>query len=168
MILIVLNISILYCFERMVSYHSHLRYLQFGEYGNPPRIMVWIPQLLVWLSIVIVVKLITLSIIVQFLIPIDRLISFIFEYFHTRPQLELVLVMVIIPSVLNAVQFWVTDTFLKRQTDHIPLSTSDTDLDEELTKNVSFSSLFVCHYGWHATYTYLNLYHSTLSEVSCI
>jgi hypothetical protein len=92
--------------------------LKFGEYGSPPQMSVFLSQLSVWLSIVIlnkllIVCLLALTPIIQ---PLDKLISLLFQPLHNTPKLELVLVMILIPSLLNSVQFWVTDSFLKRST----------------------------------------------------
>eukprot|EP01031_Cornospumella_fuschlensis_P033303 gene33303-40287_t len=44
--------------------------------------------------------------------------------------------MVVIPTILNTLQFWVTDTFIKKQhPEHSPLSSSD--LDEDLIAQAS-------------------------------
>ncbi len=46
---------------------------------------------------------------------------YMFHSLQSQPELELVLVMIVIPAVLNTVQFWITDTFLKQQ---VPSSSS--------------------------------------------
>lgn len=131
-----INLVLLTCFEQQVQRNPNCSVMKFGEYGDPPQLSIWFPQLMVWLGIVVVAKVITLLLLFQFLAPLDVLISAIFAIFHGHPELELVTVMIVIPTIMNIMQFWVTDTFLKRQ----PLSGedgADSDLDEELISGVS-------------------------------
>lgn len=111
-----LNLTFLYFFEELVRRNPvTCRVFSFGDYGNPPRLIIWIPQLLVWLCIVITGKATILLVIYQLLKPIGEIISALFKPLRRAPRVELVLVMIVIPTLLNTVQFWVTDTFLKRQ-----------------------------------------------------
>jgi hypothetical protein len=68
---------------------------------------------------------------------IDTAIKYAFQIFSYQPELELVMVMIVIPTILNTVQFWVTDNFLKGQGDEEQLDEDSTQsLDEELISNV--------------------------------
>jgi antibiotic biosynthesis monooxygenase (ABM) superfamily enzyme len=131
----VINILLLRCFEGQVQrFIPDCTLMRFGDYGNPPQLSIWFPQLVVWMCIVIVAKLMTLYLLLQFIQPLNFIVSHIFSVFHDKPQVELVLVMIIIPTIMNTVQFWVTDTFLKkREEDEL----ADSELDEELISGVS-------------------------------
>lgn len=124
-----INLGFLYLFERL---QQHLRQnssatggniqqciniLEMGDYGDPPQLSLWIPQLLLWLTIVIVGKILTLFLLMAFITQLDAALTFLFQGLKNHPKVELLMVMVIIPTILNSAQFWITDTFLKKQ-DH--------------------------------------------------
>lgn len=88
-----------------------------GEYGNPPQLSLYLPQLAVWLVIVVIGKIFLLLSISQVIVPVDSFLSEIFRPLRQVPELELVIVMIMIPTLLNSIQFWVTDSFLKRSND---------------------------------------------------
>jgi hypothetical protein len=111
-----INLLFLSCFEKVVQHYQYApEYLNFGEYGDPPNMHVFSLQLAIWLTIVILGKAIILFGLLQLIVPIDNTMSVIFRIFRNHPDLELVMVMIVIPGVLNTLQFWVTDTFLKKQ-----------------------------------------------------
>ncbi|XP_071816639.1 store-operated calcium entry regulator STIMATE-like isoform X2 [Apostichopus japonicus] len=83
--------------------------LRFGEYGYPPRWDAWAGQCAIYLLITIVEKavvtgLASLNVIMNVAKVLMRPI--------TNVYLEVALVMLIIPFVVNAVMFWVVDNFL--------------------------------------------------------
>ena len=113
--------------------------MNFGDYGNPPQLCtIWFPQLVVWMTIVTVAKICTLLIVYQFILPLDVILTFLFKIFVGQPELELIVVMIIIPTMLNTVQFWITDTFLMKQSKEEEESHGDSELGEELMSGVSF------------------------------
>lgn len=83
--------------------------LRFGEYGYPPRWDAWAGQCAIYLLISIVEKaavtgLASLNIFM-------KVAKVLMKPIH-NPFLEVALVMLIIPFVVNAVMFWVVDNFL--------------------------------------------------------
>lgn len=129
----------------------------FGDYGDPPNIMKWLLQLGIWLTIVVSVKIIILSLLIHILLPINTIIAYIFVVFVPWPEVELILVMILIPAGMhdlgtiapsstahrsvgmNVLQFWITDTFLQRH-DLAHKPTLVLDLDEELLDEVLYHS----------------------------
>lgn len=110
------NLLCLQCLELCILRNPFLfRLFNFGDYGNPPQFTIFIIQLLVWLVFVITGKLLIIAFMYHFLLPINTLMSYLFWPLKEFPELELVLVMVLIPTVLNIFQFWITDAFIKRQ-----------------------------------------------------
>lgn len=128
-----INIVLLKLFEHFMKRFPDCTVMNFGDYGNPPQLCVWFPQLIVWMCIVVIAKLLTLYMLFQFIFPLNDIISVVFSVFHDKPEIELVLVMIIIPTIMNTIQFWVTDTFLKKQVDD---EVADSELDEELMSGV--------------------------------
>ncbi len=116
------NLLFLQVFECIVLPSPHLsRIFSFGDYGHPPQLNIFLAQLAVWLLIVLSGKLLIVLLLYQFIIPINSVMHYMFHSLQSQPELELVLVMIVIPAVLNTVQFWITDTFLKQQ---VPSSSS--------------------------------------------
>ncbi|XP_074863521.1 store-operated calcium entry regulator STIMATE-like [Carettochelys insculpta] len=75
-------------------------YLVFGEYGDPPQVAAWIGQCILYLLIMAFEKTVLQEMLLDY-IP--------------DPQLELVLVMLVVPFVVNAVMFWVVDSLIMRK-----------------------------------------------------
>lgn len=87
-----------------------------GEYyliSNRPDLKAWAIQLFVWCFVVMVSKWTLVGVIIL----IRSMLSAMGEYFLSPlavyPELELVVVMVVVPCFLNVIQFWVQDNFLK-------------------------------------------------------
>lgn len=136
-----LNLAFLHCFEKAIARFPACGTMDFGDYGDPPSLKIWGGQLAVWLTIVVLGKIIILTVLFHFLKPIDSAMQSVFSVFKNEPELELVMVMIIIPTILNTVQFWVTDTFLKKK-EEIHTTLSDNDLDEDLiSEEVSHTHL---------------------------
>lgn len=94
-----------YQFGKWMTWDS----LRFGQYGDPARMAVWAKQCSVYLLVILVEK----SVIVLLtLLPIWRRLTRYAMDWTTSADLELVLVMFIIPLVVNAIIFWVVDNFL--------------------------------------------------------
>lgn len=125
------NLSLLHFVESIIRTRSELRYLQFGDYGDPPSLSRWASQLVIWLAIVIMGKVICVSLLLEFSITLDIAISYLFQNLRSRPQVELIVVMIIVPGIFNVISFWITDTFLK-QHGHSHEQIPQTDLDEDL------------------------------------
>ncbi|XP_024938601.1 store-operated calcium entry regulator STIMATE isoform X2 [Cephus cinctus] len=90
--------------------------INFGEYGKPPSVNAWLAQCILYVMLMIIVKIcITLLIQLDFW---DRVKDWILAPI-TNPQVELAIVMLVIPFFVNALMFWVTDNFLMRKSRHI-------------------------------------------------
>ncbi|KAG1666719.1 Store-operated calcium entry regulator STIMATE [Nymphon striatum] len=81
----------------------------FGHYGDPPRLQAWLTQTIMYISIMIVEKiLITILLTLSFWSDVRRFILSPIK----NPRVELALVMLVIPFVINVMMFWVVDNFL--------------------------------------------------------
>eukprot|EP01060_Flectonema_neradi_P016111 TRINITY_DN22706_c0_g1_i1.p1 TRINITY_DN22706_c0_g1~~TRINITY_DN22706_c0_g1_i1.p1 ORF type:complete len:233 (+),score=26.52 TRINITY_DN22706_c0_g1_i1:91-789(+) len=90
----------------------------FGYYGHPPQLSHWKVQIYIWITIVTTSRLIMAVIIRLFITPIGAiggiLLAPLESYSQTHGhQLELVVVMVVLPFLLNITQLLVQDSFLK-------------------------------------------------------
>jgi len=113
----------------------HLTLLRSGEYGSPPTWKPWLAQLLIWGFLASAEKGVTaVLVIVPLHSHLDEFASWIEGPLIAYPYLELVLVMVVAPVLLNAVFFWVIDNIImrKRSSRHADVDKSGDEDDEEL------------------------------------
>eukprot|EP00903_Cladosiphon_okamuranus_P012859 g12013.t1 len=83
-----------------------------GDYGTPPRFSVYRTQLLAYTLILIICKAVTTVIVIAMDEVLSSLAKALFSPVSAYPELELTLVMIICPWVLNALQFWILDNVL--------------------------------------------------------
>ncbi|EMP38827.1 hypothetical protein UY3_03951, partial [Chelonia mydas] len=93
---------------------EHRKYtcLAFGEYGDPPQAAAWIGQCILYLLIMVFEK--TVVSLALFIPGWTKLQEILLDYIPD-PQLELVLVMFIVPFTVNAVMFWLVDSLIMRK-----------------------------------------------------
>ncbi|KDO34934.1 hypothetical protein SPRG_00996 [Saprolegnia parasitica CBS 223.65] len=95
-----------------------------GDYGNPPSYRIWGIQLAAWLSIIVFSKGIVTSVLIASAGPLGAIGNALFSPLAMHPMSELIVVMIICPSFLNVMQFWIQDSFLKRDTSPYGRTTS--------------------------------------------
>lgn len=83
-----------------------------GEYGDPPQVTAWLGQCGIYLLISVLEKgVVTLVLLIPGWSDLQEvLLSYI-----TNPQVEVVLVMLIVPFIVNAIWFWVVDSLMMRK-----------------------------------------------------
>ncbi|XP_013873683.1 transmembrane protein 110, like [Austrofundulus limnaeus] len=86
--------------------------LEFGEYGDPPQAAAWLGQCGVYLLIMVLEKGI-ISLVL--LIPGWSKLQEVLLSYIANPQLELALVMLIVPFIVNSIMFWVVDSLTMRK-----------------------------------------------------
>uniref|UniRef100_A0A8C8E548 Transmembrane protein 110 n=1 Tax=Otus sunia TaxID=257818 RepID=A0A8C8E548_9STRI len=84
--------------------------LRFGEYGDPVQCSAWVGQCALYIVIMIFEKTI---IVIVLLIPQWKEVALLNPI--ENPQLELAIVMLIVPFFVNALMFWVVDNFLMKK-----------------------------------------------------
>lgn len=98
--------------ERTASKRGWHRLEVSGDYGDPIDKITWLSQLGAWIVIVAAYKLMLILLIFIFLEPLAVISWGVMAPLRPYPALELTVVMIITPLVMNAWQFWVTDTFI--------------------------------------------------------
>lgn len=103
--------------------------LYFGEYGDPPKCNAWIGQCALYLIVMVIEKvLVGLMVMPSFWQEVRKyMLSWIKD-----PHLEVILVMLVIPFLVNTIMFWVIDNFLMRKTKRF-YGTSVSDIHKTLT-----------------------------------
>lgn len=87
-------------------------------------------QISIWLCIILLSKLILLGII---LVPLHRYLGdfgdMVIHPLIGHPEVELVVVMIVVPLIMNVCQFWIQDVFLKDKVseDRAPYTIADID-----------------------------------------
>ena len=94
----------------------HITLLRSGEYGSPPSWRPWLAQLLIWGFFSSFEKVLTAIIVI---LPLhhrlDAFAAWLERPMLSYPALELVLVMVFAPVLLNMAFFWVIDNLIMRR-----------------------------------------------------
>ncbi|XP_069375730.1 transmembrane protein 110, like [Paralichthys olivaceus] len=86
--------------------------LMFGEYGDPPQAAAWLGQCGVYLLIMVLEKGVVSLVL---LIPGWSKLQEVLLSYIANPQLELALVMLIVPFIVNSIMFWVVDSLMMRK-----------------------------------------------------
>ena len=93
--------------------------LRSGEYGDPPSWKPWLAQMLVWGFVASGEKVVTaFLVIIPLHAQLDGLAEWIEAPLRPYPNIELLLVMVLAPMLLNALYFWVIDNLIKLDVGH--------------------------------------------------
>ncbi|KAG7386958.1 hypothetical protein PHYPSEUDO_014942 [Phytophthora pseudosyringae] len=85
-----------------------------GDYGTPVRVRTWLLQVISWVVVIFTCKFIIASLIVAFQKPLGAFAVLLFKPLDKHPEVELALVMIACPCLMNALQFWIQDNFLKK------------------------------------------------------
>lgn len=75
---------------------------------------IWLAQLCSWIMIIFATKLVIAVFIVALEKPLGQLAMWVFAPLQPYPRVELALVMIACPCLMNALQFWIQDSFLKK------------------------------------------------------
>uniref|UniRef100_A0A3Q0RP87 STIM activating enhance n=1 Tax=Amphilophus citrinellus TaxID=61819 RepID=A0A3Q0RP87_AMPCI len=84
--------------------------LRFGEYGEPVQCTAWLGQCILYILIMMFEKVLMMLVL---LIPQWKQLPLL-KPIH-NPNLELAIVMLIVPFFINALMFWVVDNFLMKK-----------------------------------------------------
>ncbi|KAK1942643.1 Store-operated calcium entry regulator STIMATE [Phytophthora citrophthora] len=102
-----------------------------GYYGSPPSWRVWWMQLLQWCTVLIIMKFFVGVVLYAFSSPLGWVGSLLFYPVHNHPKIELLIVMIGCPLVMNMVQFWIQDSFLmdheQQNSEELPLLNTSVD-----------------------------------------
>uniref|UniRef100_H2LUG1 STIM activating enhance n=1 Tax=Oryzias latipes TaxID=8090 RepID=H2LUG1_ORYLA len=108
-----LGMLVIYAGVRVVSAIVEWRQwdsLRFGEYGEPVQCSAWLGQCILYILIMMFEKILIMLVL---LIPQWKTLDLL-STIH-NPDLELAIVMLIVPFFVNALMFWVVDNFLMKK-----------------------------------------------------
>eukprot|EP00746_Dinoflagellata_sp_MGD_P040469 gnl/MRDRNA2_/MRDRNA2_19781_c0_seq1.p1 gnl/MRDRNA2_/MRDRNA2_19781_c0~~gnl/MRDRNA2_/MRDRNA2_19781_c0_seq1.p1 ORF type:complete len:172 (+),score=24.77 gnl/MRDRNA2_/MRDRNA2_19781_c0_seq1:215-730(+) len=89
---------------------------QTGDYGDPhnPNVKRYVKQLVLWCSVVASMKVVMVILMIAFAFIFGPLSAWILSPLEDAPKAKLVVVMIITPGMMNALQLWITDNFLRK------------------------------------------------------
>lgn len=108
-----LGMLIIYAGVRAVSTVVEWRQwdsLRFGEYGEPVQCKAWLGQCALYILIIMFEKVLIMLVL---LVPQWKQLALLNPI--NNPELELAIVMLIVPFFVNALMFWVVDNFLMKK-----------------------------------------------------
>jgi hypothetical protein len=115
---VILAYTILKIIEK-ISYDKGWTKVISGNYSEDTEeeidLAAWSMQLMIWVSIVAFTKWLLLVAIIYFNSYFALAGKQLLQPFSDNPKFELVFVMIIVPTVMNILQFWVQDNFLKQK-----------------------------------------------------
>jgi len=142
---VVFGVALNFLLIKLSSYYItkyNLTYLKTGEYSNAVSYCnkSYMQQLLLWIFIILISKTILLVLII---LPAHNILNDFGRWFlkpvSNNTSTELAVVMVILPLILNIIQFWIQDNFLKGKKHYIDTcSITTNDLEEDTPHNTSF------------------------------
>ncbi|CAM9378869.1 unnamed protein product [Discosporangium mesarthrocarpum] len=83
-----------------------------GDYGTPPSCSIYMAQLMAFLGILIFYKTFFALIVLFLASPLEILGEFFMGPIQGHPNVELVVVMIVCPWLMNTFQFWVLDSVI--------------------------------------------------------
>ncbi len=103
--------------------------IQSGNYGHPPNVYWWIKQSVIYFCGLFGMK---ICVLIMFLmLPwISRIGDWALKWTEGNERLQIVFVMMLFPLIMNALQYYIIDSFIKlKETTHEQLPTEDGDRD---------------------------------------
>ncbi|KAK9712549.1 hypothetical protein K7432_007083 [Basidiobolus ranarum] len=107
----VVTLFVLLKISAVLIHRYKLQSLYSGLYGDPPKVQIWLKQLCLFIFISLINKGI---IILLFLIPYVLVLAhLVLSSLRNNPKVQVVIVMLVFPLVMNTFQFWLIDQLLK-------------------------------------------------------
>ncbi|KAG8463213.1 hypothetical protein KFE25_011210 [Diacronema lutheri] len=104
--------TLLYALNYAAERHFFLKHFVSGEYGEPPRVKLWLKQLVAYQALLLMMK-VCLALLVLPLHDVLRTAGrALLAPLEPFPRIQLLLVMVVVPLVLTVFSFWIQDNVL--------------------------------------------------------
>ena len=118
-----IGLTLSYCMHQVIEYIAtkhDIDGLKSGVYFSDKdkvqdqniNYRIWLLQLVIWCIIVLLVKLAIFGLQLYFATWLAMFGETCLEDFQGKPELKLIFVMVMLPLILNSVQYWIQDNFL--------------------------------------------------------
>jgi len=120
--------------ERLANHFNWVALKNSGVYIGREGIIHWFWQMMAWIAILSLVKVIICILMWLFSSPLAFAGAVLFAPLQSNNRFELLFVMIFFPGVLNIVYFWITDSYLKAGKEH-----TDAHHDTEGKENIGES-----------------------------
>ena len=115
---LVITIVFLDWLEKLAHHFNWVALKNSGVYVGREGIFHWMWQMVAWISILTLVKIIICVFMWIFSAPLAYVGAILFAPLQSNIRFELLFVMIFFPGVLNVIYFWITDSYLKAGKDH--------------------------------------------------
>jgi len=115
---LLLSIIFLDLLDRVANEQDWVSLKHSGVYVGTDGIMHWIHQVVAWMLILTIVKLIVYGFMAALADQLAWFGGLLFEPFQFNIRFELLFVMIFFPGFLNVIYFWIADGYLKAKSDH--------------------------------------------------
>ncbi|KAH8704736.1 vacuolar membrane protein-domain-containing protein [Talaromyces proteolyticus] len=88
--------------------------IESGNYGNPPRVMWWFKQAVLYFLALLWMKF-AVFILIQVFPVIVKIGDWALRWTEGNTALQIIFVMLLFPLIMNAIQYYIVDTFIKRK-----------------------------------------------------
>ncbi|KAF3119715.1 hypothetical protein TWF703_003067 [Orbilia oligospora] len=111
-----------------------------GDYGSPPKASSWIKQSVLYFAGLMFMKLIVAILFAIFPIALGKFGDFLLGWTEGNRRVQIAFVMFIFPLIMNAVQYYIIDIFIKKQEtkaphlddeERLPIARSDDSDDDD-------------------------------------
>ncbi|PHH84539.1 hypothetical protein CDD83_1787 [Cordyceps sp. RAO-2017] len=125
--ILILLLRILTGLAAMTTFGKPFESIQSGHYGNPPNAWWWLKQSIIYFGGLFGMKLCVL--IIFLLMPwISKVGDWALGWTEGNERLQIAFVMMIFPLVMNGLQYYIIDSFIKKkETEHEHLPSEDPD-----------------------------------------
>ncbi|KAL7464566.1 hypothetical protein ACHAXS_004900 [Conticribra weissflogii] len=110
---LVITIVFLDWLERIANSRNWTSLKNSGVYEGREGIIHWAHQMIAWIIILTLVKVVICGFMWVFSAPLAYVGAVMFEPLQSNIRFELLFVMIFFPGVLNIIYFWITDSYLK-------------------------------------------------------
>lgn len=144
---LVITIVFLDWLERLATYFNWTSLKNSGVYVGREGLIHWAFQMVAWLIILTLVKVIICVIMWLTSAPLAYIGAILFAPLQSNIRFELLFVMIFFPGVLNVIYFWITDSYLKASGHHEGVHNAEgkelpqVNKDEEMTTVTPYSEM---------------------------
>jgi hypothetical protein len=145
---LVISLIFLGMLERFAERRGWTSLTNTGVYAGPDAVKIWLIQLIAWLIILTLVKVVNVFVLWLFSPLLARMGEFLFRPLQNNIRFELLFVMIMFPGILNVFYFWIADGYLKASDDQRQVHESEVtnvhktdNQPESITEFIAFE----CH-----------------------
>lgn len=145
---LVLSLIFLGMLERIAERFGWTSLMNTGVYSGPDAVKIWFHQLVAWLFILSLVKVVNVFVLWVFSPLLARLGEFLFRPLQSNIRFELLFVMIMFPGILNVFYFWIADGYLKAADDKRQVHESEltnTQKSDQQPESITEFIAFECH-----------------------